>query len=224
MNKLKGHVLAGKFRYPALGAVAVMCLLAGMLIASSFGFATHVQATPGRGGAVGGPPSFVELVEEVGPSVVNVKVTKLEKTEFPDMPGIEEGPFGDMFKQFFGDMPRHPQNFRSRGAGSGVIINADGTILTNNHVVDGAQEITVTFADKREFKAHVVGRDPKTDLAVIRIDAKGRFAAARLGDSDGLKVGEWVIAVGNPFGLSNTVTSGIVSAKGRIIGAGPYDD
>jgi serine protease Do len=121
-------------------------------------------------------------------------------------------------------MRRFPRQFKSRGAGSGVIINNDGTILTNNHVVDGASEIVVTLNDKHEYKARVVGCDPKTDLAVIRIDAKGQFHAAVLGDSDVLRVGEWVIAVGNPFGLSNTVTAGIVSAKGRVIGAGPYDD
>ena len=137
---------------------------------------------------------------------------------------MDEGPFGEMFKRFFGDMPRQPHQFKSHGAGSGVIIDADGTILTNNHVVEGAQEITVTLSDKREFKARVIGRDPKTDLAVIRLEAKGRFQAAKLGDSEALRVGDWVLAAGNPFGLTNTVTSGIVSAKGRIIGAGPYDD
>ena len=122
------------------------------------------------------------------------------------MPQLEDSPFGEMFKRFFGDMPRQPHQFRSHGAGSGVIIDGDGTILTNNHVVDGAQEITVTLNDKREYKARVIGRDPKTDLAVIRIEGKGRFPAAKLGDSEALRVGEWVLAVGNPFGLSNTVT------------------
>jgi serine protease Do len=200
-------------------------LIAGMLIASSAGFATRVYATPHpAAAAVGAPPSFADLAEAVGPSVINVKITKLEKTELPRMPGMEEGPFGEMFKRFFGDMPQQPHQFRSHGAGSGVIIDADGTILTNNHVVDGAQEITVTLSDKREYKAHVVGRDPKTDLAVIRVEGKGHFSAAKLGDSEVLRVGEWVLAVGNPFGLTNTVTCGIVSAKGRIIGAGPYDD
>jgi serine protease Do len=119
---------------------------------------------------------------------------------------------------------RFPRQYKSRGAGSGVIVNADGTILTNSHVVEGASEIMITLNDKQEYKARVVGRDQKTDLAVIKVDAKALFHAAKLGNSDALRVGEWVLAVGNPFGLSNTVTSGIVSAKGRIIGAGPYDD
>lgn len=225
MNRLKVFLSARRFRYPALCAGAVVLLVAGMLIASSAGFATHVYASPRSVAAAGGAPaSFADLAEALGPSVVNVKITKLEKTQFPNMPQMGEGPFGDMFKQFFGNMPRQPHQFKSHGAGSGVIIDGDGTILTNNHVVDGAQEITVTLSDKREYKARVVGRDPKTDLAVIRVEGKGRFPAAKLGDSEGLRVGEWVLAVGNPFGLSNTVTCGIVSAKGRIIGAGPYDD
>ena len=223
MDKSNSHMKEAGFRYGALALVALIFLFAGMLIASSFGHSA--QAEP-RQATAGVPPQYLpDLVEALGPSVVNVKITKVEKAQFPSvMPWAEEGPFGDMFKHFFGDMPRPPRTFKSRGAGSGVIIKSDGTILTNNHVVDGAQEITVTMSDKREFKARVVGRDPKTDLAVIKIDAKEDFVAAKLGDSGALRVGEWILAVGNPFGLSNTVTSGIVSAKGRIIGAGPYDD
>jgi serine protease Do len=223
MGRLKSFINVAGFRYGAAALIAVALLAGGMLIASSFGHTAHAQPAV-REASGGAPASFADLVEAVGPSVVNVKITRLEKTEFPDMPGIEDGPFGDVFRRFFGEMQRQPHTFKSRGAGSGVIINADGTILTNNHVVEGAQEITVTMSDQKEFKARVVGRDPKTDLAVIRIDAKGDFKAARLGNSDALRVGDWIIAVGNPFGLSNTVTAGIVSAKGRIIGAGPYDD
>jgi len=108
--------------------------------------------------------------------------------------------------------------------GSGVIINREGYILTNNHVVENAKEITVTLYSEKDYPAEVIGRDKKTDLALIKIDAKEDLAVAPLGDSDRLKVGEWVLAIGNPFGLSETVTAGIVSAKGRVIGAGPYDD
>ncbi|MBI1993984.1 MAG: DegQ family serine endoprotease, partial [Deltaproteobacteria bacterium] len=108
--------------------------------------------------------------------------------------------------------------------GSGFIIDRDGSILTNNHVVENAQKITVKLADESEFEAKVVGKDPKTDIAVIKINAKGNFSVPPLGDSDQLQVGEWVMAIGNPFGLDNTVTAGIVSAKGRHIGAGPYDN
>ena len=169
------------------------------------------------------PSSFAELADNLSPTVVNVKVTKIEKATFhgPQMP---EGPFGDFFGRFFKEMPQMPRNHRTQGAGSGVIISQDGYILTNNHVVEGAKEVTVTLADKKEYKAEVVGRDPKTDLAVLKIEVKKPLPAAALGDSEQLKVGDWVVAIGNPFGLNHTVTSGIVSAKGRVIGAGPYDD
>jgi serine protease Do len=119
-------------------------------------------------------------------------------------------------------MPRQPE-FR-QGTGSGVIFRADGYILTNYHVVDGADQVLVTLNNEQEYQAHVVGRDPKTDLAVLRIQASEALPVATLGDSDALQVGDWVVAIGNPFGLDHTVTAGIVSAKGRVIGAGPYDD
>ena len=157
--------------------------------------------------------------------MVNIKVVKIEKTGFnrPEME-IPDGPAGDLFKRFFQEMPQAPESRRTMGAGSGVIISKDGYILTNNHVVEGAKEVTVTFANQKEYKAQVVGRDPKTDLAVLKVKSKESFPAVTMGDSDQLKVGDWVVAIGNPFGLNNTVTSGIVSAKGRVIGAGPYDD
>jgi serine protease Do len=121
-------------------------------------------------------------------------------------------------------MPQQPHQFRRQGTGSGFIIRKDGLILTNNHVVDDAQEITVTLTDKQQYKAKILGRDPKTDLAVIKIEPKASLPTATLGNSNALRVGDWVMAIGNPFGLTNTVTTGIVSAKGRTIGAGPYDD
>jgi serine protease Do len=150
-------------------------------------------------------------------------VTKAEKAAFHG-PQIPEGPFGEFFERFFKEMPRIPENPRTQGAGSGVIISKDGYILTNNHVVEGAKEVTVTLANQEEHEARVVGRDPKTDLAVLKIESKHALPAAGLGDSEQLRVGDWVVAIGNPFGLNHTVTSGIVSAKGRVIGAGPYDD
>ncbi len=224
MNRLGNWLKTGNFRYPALVATAVVFLFAGMIATSSFGTTRHAQAAAQYQGAVNGLPSFANLAEALGPSVVNIRVTKVQKTDGPDMPDLQNSPFGDMFKGFFGDMPQTPKEHKSSGAGSGVIINANGTILTNNHVVDSTTEIIVTLSDKQEYKARVLGRDPKTDLAVIKIDSKRPLRAAVLGDSDDARVGEWVLAIGNPFGLSNTVTSGIVSAKGRVIGAGPYDD
>jgi len=174
------------------------------------------------------PASFADLAAKLSPSVVNVKATKVERVTGPGLMGPEgfgpDSPFGEFFKQFFGDMPRGPHEFRQQGAGSGFIISKDGLILTNNHVVEGAKELTVTLADKEEYPAKIIGRDPKTDIAVIKIEPKTPLAATTLGNSDNLRVGDWVVAIGNPFGLSNTVTAGIVSAKGRVIGAGPYDD
>jgi len=159
---------------------------------------------------------------------VNIKVTKVERTAAsdlfgPDRPGSGT-PFDEFFGQFFGQMPQMPRERRMQGAGSGFILSPDGLVVTNNHVIEGAKEITVTLKDKQEYQAKVVGRDPKTDIALLKIDAKKELPAVALGNSDQLRVGEWVVAIGNPFGLSNTVTAGIVSAKGRVIGAGPYDD
>ncbi|KPK88767.1 MAG: peptidase, partial [Deltaproteobacteria bacterium SM23_61] len=161
------------------------------------------------------PGSFADLVQKQGSTVVNIKVTKVEKAGFPQEFSSPEAPYGDLFKHFFRGFPQPPEAFRMQGAGSGVIISRDGYIVTNHHVVEGAKDITVTLADRHEYKARIVGRDPKTDLAVLKIDPKGTLNAATLGNSEQLKVGDWVVAVGNPFGLSNTVTAGIVSAKGR---------
>jgi serine protease Do len=169
-------------------------------------------------------PNFTDLAKRVGPSVVNVSTTQ-PRRQAQNAPG----PFGpgdprnDLLERFFGGrIPRGPQ--RQSGVGSGFIIDGNGTILTNYHVVGEAEKITVTLADGKSFEAKVIGKDPKTDIAVIKIDAGRELPSVTLGDSDQLEVGEWVIAIGNPFGLDHTITSGIVSAKGRQIGAGPYDN
>jgi len=134
----------------------------------------------------------------------------------------QEGPFGDLFKRFFGDIP--DRDFKQQSLGSGFIVDRNGYIITNNHVVDNADEIKVKLSEGKEYKAKVVGRDPKTDLALIKISSLFRdLPTLPLGDSDRVKVGEWVVAVGNPFGLEHTVTKGIISATGRVIGSGPYD-
>jgi serine protease Do len=170
------------------------------------------------------PSSFADLAQKLSPSVVNIKVTKVAKVAGWQGPQQPEGPFGELFKRFFQGLPQRPEQFKQQGTGSGVIIDAGGTILTNHHVVADAEEVMVTLANQQEYKAQVVGRDPKTDLAVLKITVTESLTVAGLGDSDALQVGDWVLAIGNPFGLSHTVTSGIVSAKGRVIGAGPYDD
>jgi len=174
------------------------------------------------------PASFADLVERVRHSVVNISTTKVIKGHplqpffGPDSPFKDF--FGDdFFKRFFGDIPQ--RKFKTHSLGSGFVISQDGYILTNNHVVEKADEIRVILDTGKEYDASVVGRDPKTDLALIKVKPDKDFPEpAKLGDSDKIRVGDWVIAVGNPFGLGHTVTAGIISAKGRVIGAGPYDD
>ena len=214
-------------------AVAALLVGGGLGFGLAGGRIAPVVARAETGGPAvgvpgGAPGSFADLAQRVGPSVVNIKVTKVEKMVGPNAMGPEslgpDSPFGDFMQKFFRQNPQMFQGQRQQGAGSGFLISTDGYIVTNNHVVDGATEVTVTLADKQEYPAKVVGRDPKTDIAVVKIAPKAPLTAVVLGDSDRLRVGEWVVAVGNPFGLSNTVTAGIVSAKGRVIGAGPYDD
>lgn len=129
----------------------------------------------------------------------------------------------EFFERFFGWRPQAPPEVR-RGKGTGVIISDDGFILTNNHVIAGANEVTVTLANGTKLEARIVGTDEATDVALLKVASKTKLPAATLGSSDALRVGDWVVAIGNPFGLGHTVTAGIVSAKGRIIGSGPYDD
>ena len=169
------------------------------------------------------PVDVPQLFKEVSPAVVNISTTQVVKFNRPRMrnPFGQQDPFDEFFNNFFGRMPKEQKR---RSLGSGFIVSSDGYILTNNHVVEKADEVTVTLLDKEEFKAKVVGTDPKIDIALIKIDAKKKLTYVTLGDSDKLEVGEWVVAIGNPFGLGHTVTAGIVSAKGRIIGSGPYDD
>ena len=169
------------------------------------------------------PVDIPQLFKEVSPAVVNISTTQVVKLNRPRgrNPFGQQDPFDDFFHNFFGRMPKEQKR---TSLGSGFIVSPDGYILTNNHVVEKADEVTVTLLDKGEFKAKVVGTDPKIDIALIKIDAKKKLTYVALGDSDMLEVGEWVVAIGNPFALGHTVTAGIVSAKGRIIGSGPYDD
>ena len=188
--------------------------------------------------------TFAELAQKTSGAVVNIsteKVVKNKGREFlgqmpgqgpgqgpqgpgPGMPSPfgQEDPFREFFDKFFGEMPK---SFKTRSLGSGFIIDPAGLIITNNHVVEGADKITVKLIGGKEFKATIKGRDPKTDLALIEIHNPPKdLVVLKLGDSDAVRVGDWVMAVGNPFGLSHTVTQGIISAKGRVIGAGPYDN
>ena len=159
-------------------------------------------------------PSFADLAQRLEPAVVNIQVVKVD----PSAPSPYEGTPWERFFRRPGVPPPAIQ-----AAGSGFVISPDGFILTNNHVVENARSVKITTSSGEEFPATVRGRDPLTDLAVVKVSPKKEFAAATLGDSDAARVGDWVIAIGNPFGLEGTVTAGIISAKGRVI-AGPYDD
>jgi len=161
-------------------------------------------------------PDFTDLVEKQGPTVVNISTTQSVKSPVtPQIPNLpEDDPFYEFFRRFIPNPG--PREFQSQSLGSGFVISPDGYVLTNAHVVDAADEITVKLNDKREFKAKVIGADRRTDLALLKIDASG-LQAVRVGDPNRLKVGEWVVAIGSPFGFENTVTAGIVSAKGRSL-------
>jgi serine protease Do len=178
-------------------------------------------------------PDFAGLAEHVAPSVVNISSTQEVKGSTgpgfgpggPGGQGGEDDPFHEFFgpfERFFGPQRRAP--YKAKSLGSGFVIDASGYILTNNHVVENADEIVVKLPTGKEFKAKVVGRDSKTDIALIEIHGASDLTPVNLGNSDDLKVGQWVVAIGNPFGLENTVTAGIVSAMGRHINQGPYDN
>jgi serine protease Do len=161
-------------------------------------------------------PDFTDLVEKQGGAVVNISTTQSVRNPLlPQAPQLQEDdPFYEFFRRFIPNPG--PREFQSQSLGSGFIISQDGYILTNAHVVETAEEITVKLTDKREFKAKVIGADRRTDIALIKIDASS-LPAVRFGDPNRLKVGEWVLAIGSPFGFENTVTAGIVSAKGRSL-------
>lgn len=173
-------------------------------------------------------PDFVELAKRLNPTVVNIRTAKNIKPKQRFRRPHQQNPFGDnffddFFNRYFDEMPQQRPR-REQSLGTGFIISEDGYILTNNHVVNGADEVMVKLSDGRELKGEIKGLDEKVDLALIKISNKEKLPFAELGDSDAMEVGEWVMAIGNPFGLSHTVTAGIVSAKGRVIGSGPYDD
>ena len=174
-------------------------------------------------GAADRPESFADQVERLSPAVVNISTTTIVNGgPKMDMPQVPPGsPFEDFFKNF-GDNDRKR---RASSLGSGFIIDDAGIVVTNFHVIENAEEITVTLSDETVFTAEVLGQDQKTDIAVLKIDpGDTELTAVPFGDSDSLRVGDWVLAIGNPFGLGGTVTAGIVSARGRDIGNGPYDD
>jgi len=167
------------------------------------------------------PDSFADLAAEQADAVVNISTTQMVKGQRGMPPGFGFPP-GSPFDQFFHDFSQQMPPQERHALGTGFIISSDGYVVTNNHVVEGATEVVVKLTDGKEYKAKVIGTDAKLDVGLLKIKAKG-LKTVRLGDSDRLRVGDWVVAIGNPFGLEQTVTAGIVSAKGRVIGAGPYD-
>lgn len=195
------------------------------LFSATFLSTLTAPANAQTGAAVRGLPDFTELVEQVSPSVVNIRTT--ERVSSANRGGADDE-MQEFFRRYFGlpspgnprqPRPNRPQpdEERPRGVGSGFILSADGIVMTNAHVIEGADEVIVTLTDKREFKARIIGSDRRTDVAVVKIEASG-LPAAKIGDVSRLKVGEWVMAIGSPFGLENTVTAGIVSAKQRETG------
>lgn len=188
-----------------------------------------LKATAGSVSPMSPSQNFVDIVKEEKPAVVNINTTQTVKHQGrkgyrgpAPFPFGEEDQFKDFFERFFGEIP--PQEIPRQSLGSGFIIDKEGYILTNNHVIEKADKIKVTLGNGKEYDAKVIGVDQKTDIALVKIDTKEELPVIRIGDSDSLEVGEWVVAIGNPFGVGQSVTAGIVSAKGRVIGAGPYDD
>ncbi len=189
----------------ASAAVALFAVLAAVAVPAA-----------GQQSRLSGLPDFTELYDRQGPAVVSIDVTqKSKRTRGLEL--SEDDPFYEFFRRF-GQIPRPrgapEREFEQQSVGSGFIISSDGYLITNAHVVDGADEVSVKLTDKREFKAKVIGADKRTDVALLKIEAKD-LPKVTIGDPEKLKVGEWVVAIGKPFGLENTMTAGIVSAKGR---------
>ena len=209
-------------------ALATPLLLAGSLALPTTAAA---QGPAAVAPSVRGLPDFTDLVDQVGPAVVNIRTVERMRAGAAGRGGQMDQEMQEFFRRFFGipmpntprpqgpraDPQEQPEREGPRGVGSGFIISADGFVMTNAHVVDGADEVLVTLPDKREFKAKLIGADKRTDVAVVKIDSTG-LPFVRIGDVNRLRVGEWVMAIGSPFGLENTVTAGIVSAKQRDTG------
>ena len=211
-----------KFKGKTLRSVALACVFAGVVSAAVVPQVALAQPVS----AMRGLPDFTDLVDQVGPSVVNIRTVE-KASGRGNASGVDEEML-EFFKRFGVPIPNVPrqqkpskpqqdEEAQPRGVGSGFILTADGFVMTNAHVVEGADEVIVTLTDKREFKARIVGADKRTDVAVVKIEATG-LPAVKVGDVSRLRVGEWVMAIGSPFGLENTVTAGIVSAKQRDTG------
>ena len=202
------------------------CRLPRCVIAAFLLSAIIALAAMGRAHGKAAPESFADLAERLLPAVVNISTTqKIEGRESPTMPKLPPGsPFEDFFKEFFDRNGPQQRSRRATSLGSGFVISKDGYVVTNNHVIADADEITVILQNDMRLPAELIGRDPKTDIAVLKIKPKEDLLAVSFGNSSSARVGDWVVAIGNPFGLGGTVTAGIISARGRDINSGPYDD
>jgi serine protease Do len=214
-------------RQRIITVVALVFTFTGILLVASLDYSTDTSAaTPPTTVMV--PSSFSDVAKAVSPAVVNISTEKViqsggrQSFRHFQSPFGKDDPFHDFFERFFGDRPQ--REFKQRSLGSGFIVDKEGYIVTNNHVVENADKIKIKLDNGKEFQAEVVGRDPKTDIALVKAKKLKDVDVVPLGDSDVLEIGEWVVAIGSPFGLEHTVTAGIVSAKGRVIGSGPYDD
>ena len=211
------HATAAKQREPA---VLVRRIVAATLL-------TVFVFEAGPVFARGAPESFADLAERLSPAVVNISSSQMVEGGGVPLPGLPPGsPFEEFFEDFFEQQQRGQQKVphRVQSLGSGFVIDPKGIIITNNHVIEDADEIKVNFADGTTLAAEIVGRDPKTDLAVLKVKPEADLAFIKFGASQKSRVGDWVLAIGNPFGLGGTVTAGIISAINRDINAGPYDD
>ncbi|MBW7850900.1 MAG: Do family serine endopeptidase [Rhodospirillales bacterium] len=204
----------------------VIALAATVIAAVSLALPTRLPPAAQDRTAVSAPPDFSALAKPLLPAVVNISSSILAPGPSVAMPGNLPPQLEEFFRHFFGPEGMVPDAERPRGTalGSGFIIDPAGFVVTNNHVVENAETISVVLHDESEYQAELVGRDPRTDLALLKIDAGRTLPFVRWGDSGLVEVGQWVLAVGNPFGLGGSVTAGIVSALARSIGAGPYDD
>ncbi|MBP0443819.1 Do family serine endopeptidase [Roseomonas sp. SSH11] len=214
----------------ALGAL----LLAGTALSGAAGWLAVPAFAEGQAAANAGVPAvaapqvslpgFGDLVARVRPAVVTITATERQQAEQASSPFPQGSEQDQMFRRYFGQRGGRGEARQAQALGSGFIVDAQGHVVTNNHVIDGASQVKVTLDDGRELSARIVGRDPRTDLALLKVDAPSPLPFLNLGNSDAARPGDWVVAVGNPFGLGGTVTAGIVSARGRDIHSGPYDD
>ncbi len=216
---------SNKQRHP-VAAILLAVFLTGLI---SLRAAPSLADTKPAGDVAMVPESFSSLADAVSPAVVNIRTEKTIQGGGRVFRHFnQQNPFGnndhfnDFFEKFFGEQPQ--KDYKQRSLGSGFIIDKDGYIVTNNHVIENADKIKVKLKDGKEYSAKIVGKDPSTDIALIKINAGDNLHVLPFGDSSAIKVGQWVVAIGSPFGLEQTVTAGIISAKGRVIGSGPYDN